>query len=163
MFKIRASLFCLGWLVATVPALASGSVELNFVKTDQYADIGRSVVERERHLAVLSDHLKRLGQRLPDGQVLTIEVLDVDLAGEAWPTRHLNDVRVLEGSIDWPRMHLRWTLQAGGRTLRSGDDRLSDAAYLMTSARLGMNQALAHDLRMIDDWFGKTFASEAPH
>jgi hypothetical protein len=159
----RTALLALALFAGSLPAFAGGVVRVNVVQAEQFSDIGRGVVERERNLALVTDHLKTLGQRLPDGQVLTIEVLDVDLAGEVWPTQRFGEMRILRGSADWPRMHLRWTLQAGGRTLRSGDDRLSDAAYLMTSARLGMNQALAYDLRMLDDWFRKTFAAKAQH
>lgn len=159
----RAVLLALALLAGSLPAVAGGVVTVNFVKSDAYSDIGRGVVDRERHLAILADHFKALGRQLPDGQVLAIEVLDVDLAGDIWPTRRFDDLRVLKGSADWPRMHLRWTLQSAGRTLRAGDDRLSDMAYLTHGSRLGMTQALAHDLRMLDDWFGRTFTPEAPH
>ncbi len=163
MVTIPRSLLPLALVVASVPAFAAGIVEVNFVKAEEFSDIGRGVVERERHLAILSDHLKTLGRQLPDGQVLKVDVLDVDLAGEVWPTRRLNDVRILKGSVDWPRMNLRWTLQADGRTLRTGEDRLTDMAYLARGSGLGMNQALAYDLRMLDEWFVKTFAAAAPH
>jgi hypothetical protein len=163
MAMIRKSLLSLAWLVASVPAFAAGIVEVNFVKADEFTDIGRGAVERERHLAILSDHLKSLGQRLPNGQALTVDVLDVDLAGEVWPTRRMNEVRILKGSVDWPRMSLRWTLQADGRTLRTGADQLKDMAYLLRGAGLGTQQALAYDLRMLDAWFAKTFATDAPH
>lgn len=159
----RTAFLALALLAGSLPAAAGGVATVNFVKADQYTDIGRGVVDRERHLAILADHIKALGRQLPDGQVLAIEVLDVDLAGDIWPTRRFDDLRVLKGGVDWPRMHLRWTLQSAGRTLRAGDDRLSDMAYLARTSRLGMTQALAHDLRMLDDWFGKTFAPEAPH
>ena len=163
MVMIRKSLLSLVCLAASVPAFAAGVVEVNFVKADEFTDIGRGTVDRERHLAVLSDHLKSLGQRLPNGQVLTVDVLDVDLAGEIWPTRRMNEVRILKGSVDWPRMSLRWTLQADGRTLRTGEDKLKDMAYLARGAGLGTQQALAYDLRMLDEWFAKSFAAGAPH
>ena len=54
-------------------------------------------------------------------------------------------------------------LIADGRTLRTGEDRLTDMAYLARGSGLGMNQALAYDLRMLDEWFVKTFAAAAPH
>jgi hypothetical protein len=159
----RAALLALALFAGSVPAFAGGVVTVNVVKADEYSDIGRSIVDREQNLAMLAGHLKTLGKRLPDGQALTIEVLDVDLAGEVWPTRRFGEVRILRGGVDWPRMHLRWILQSNGRTLRTGDDRLADMAYLMHSSRLGMNQALAYDLRMVDKWFGQTFADDAPH
>lgn len=163
MAMIRKSLLSLFWLAASLPAVAAGIVEVSFVKAEEFSDIGRGAIERERNLAVLSDHMKNLGRQLPDGQVLKIDVLDVDLAGEVWPNRRMNDVRILKGSVDWPRMSLRWTLQADGRTLRTGEDKLKDMAYLTRGSGLGMNQALAYDLRMLDEWFRKSFAADAPH
>lgn len=138
-------------------AHAAGTVDVSFVKPETYADIGRNVVDRERHLEILARHLRTLGDKLPDGQTLKIEVLDIDLAGEEKLTRHLSDVRVLRGRADWPRMALRYTLSAGGQTLKSGDEKLADMGYLMHSLHAGRGDALAYDLRMVDDWFGARF------
>lgn len=142
-------------------AHAAGSVEVSFVKPETYADIGSSMLDRERHLAILARHLRALGDKLPDGQTLKIEVLDIDLAGEEIFNRHLHDVRVLRGRADWPRMALRYTLSAGGQTLKSGDEKLADMGYLMHSLHASRGDALAYELRMVDDWFGARFVVAA--
>lgn len=142
-------------------AHAAGSVEVSFVKPETYADIGSGVLDRERHLAILARHLRALGDKLPDGQTLKIDVLDIDLAGEETLNRHLNDVRVLRGRADWPRMAVRYTLSAGGQTLKSGDEKLADMGYLMHHHHGAGRAALAHELRMVDDWFGARFVSAA--
>jgi len=147
---------------AAWPALAGGIVQVNFVKPDQFADIGRDSVDRSGNLKILQDHMTTWGARLPDGQALNVDVLDVDLAGEVRPTRRLSDIRVLRGSVDWPRMTLRWSLVADGRTLKSGLDKLNDMAYLGRMAGLRQGHALAYDLRMLDDWFRERIAAPAP-
>jgi hypothetical protein len=140
-------------------AHAAGTVDVVFVEPEKYADIGRSNRDREHAMDVLQGHLKALGARLADGQTLMIEVLDVDLAGELKLQRRGDAQRVLKGRADWPRMSIRYTLSAGDQTLKSGEDKLVDMAYLQHGGRLPDTRALAYDLRMVDDWFGKTFAA----
>lgn len=148
----------------SVPAQAAGLVEVNFVKSDQYSDIGHNAIDRERTLERIATHLKGYGMRLPDGQTLKVEMLDIDLAGELWPTRRLSDVRVLKGGVDWPRMHLRWTLTAAdGRMLQSGDEKLKDMAYLVRTPRHAQIDGLAYDLRLLDEWFAQRFGAAAPN
>lgn len=157
-----AALAALMGLGVATQSAAAGRVEVRFVEPEHYTDIGRAPVDRERHLGLLERHLQALGARLPDGQVLRLEVLDVDLAGEErWVGRH-PDLRVLRGRADWPRMQLRYTLIAGGQTLRSGDERLQDMAYLERGGSLGRGEALAYDLRMLDEWFAARVLGPAP-
>ena len=82
---------------ATLPARAAGAVEVRFVDLQRYADIGWRTLDRERNLELLRAHFQGLAARLPDGQRLAIEVLDVDLAGEEVPGDRLDPVRVLRG------------------------------------------------------------------
>jgi len=145
--------------VATLAAQAAGTVEVNFVDPERYSDIGRDNLDREHAMDVLQRHLKALGTKLPDGQTLKLDVLDVDLAGELRLQRRGDEKRVLKGSADFPRMSIRYTLTAGDQTLKSGEDKLADMAYLHHGGRLPDLRALDYELRMVDEWFGKTFAS----
>jgi Protein of unknown function (DUF3016) len=147
---------------ASLPARAAGIVEVNFVKPNEYADIGRSAVDREEVLARFNNHLKAFGQRLPDGQTLKVQVLDIDLAGEVKPTFRAHDIRVLRGNVDWPRVKLHWDLVGGdGRVLNSGDEHLADMAYLIRTPRHASRDWLAYDLRLLDEWFVKRFDAAA--
>jgi hypothetical protein len=139
---------------ATMPAWAAGAVEVRFVDPQRYADIGWRVLDRERNLERLRTHFQGLAARLPDGQRLAIEVLEVDLAGEEVPGDRLDPVRVLRGRADWPRMRLRWQLSGPGTAARSADEWLADLTYLDRLAPAGSaSEALPYDLRMVDDWF----------
>jgi hypothetical protein len=85
------------------------------------------------------------------------QVLDVDLAGRLQPRRG-DEIRVLNGRADWPRIKLRWTLSAGDRTLKSGEDDLSDMAYLQTFSGLDRSLSLPYEGRMLERWFAERVA-----
>lgn len=146
-----ALLGSLAWL----PSQAAGQVELHFVQPQDYADIGWGMAERERNLQVLSDHVRGFGERLPDGQRLRVDVLDIDLAGETRRLYARPEVRVLNGRLDGPRMILRWTLSDAAGVQRSGESRLSDPAYLMVHGGLRGGDALPYDRRMLDRWLSR--------
>lgn len=145
-------------VLVAAPALA-GTVEVKFSDAERYADAGNTRWDESNNLKVLSAHLQQLGARqLPDGQKLSVEVLDVDLAGEKrW--RRGNEVRIIRGQADWPRITLRYTLQdADGKTLRQTQETVSDMSY-RDHVELGDNDPLRYEKRMLDDWFRKTFAT----
>ncbi len=151
----RLSRLCALTLVccaATSTAWAAGQVHVQFVDPQHYADIGVGSVDRQRNLDLLAAHMREWAPLLPDGQRLTIDVLDVDLAGDTrvlWAHPH---IRVLRGRADWPQMHLRWTLSDAKGTLRSGDSSINDMSYLTGSATVADQGALSFDLRMLDRW-----------
>ncbi len=146
-------------LFAVAPAHAAGKLELQFIAPDQFSDIGRGGYDRDRNLKSLTDYLQTLVAQLPDGQTLKLEVLDVDLAGELRP-RAGQEIRVLRGAADWPQMSLHYTLTQNGATLKAGDAKLSDMAYMNhprgRDAALG---ELAYDKRMLQDWFRTTITA----
>lgn len=144
-------------LGAAAPALA-GSVEVKFVDAERYADAGNSKWDEPANLKTLATHLQSLGTRyLPADQKLNVEVLDVDLAGEKrW--RRGQELRILRGRADWPRITLRYTLQdAAGNTLRQSEETVSDPAYQQRGA-FGEQEPLRYEKQMLDDWFRKSFA-----
>lgn len=142
---------------------ARADVNVQFVEAERFSDVPFSPVERERVLKQLSAHLAKLGQQLPAGQTLKVEVLDVDLAGRMYPRRGGDEIRVMNGGADWPRLHLRYTLEAGGQLLRSGDDELSNMNYQDRLNRYGADDALRYERQMLDEWFAKRFAPAAGH
>ncbi len=143
-------------VVLARPAFAAGSAEVRFVEPERYSDAGRSALDRQRTLASLAAHLQSLAQRLPDGQSLKIDLLDVDLAGEEVPRRG-HDVRVLRGAADSPHIHLRWTLQHSGGALRSGQERLVDLGYLSGIRPAAADGDLPYEKRMLTQWFRAQF------
>jgi hypothetical protein len=147
---------------AALPAQA-GSVEVTYADPARFTDVGSTPADREAHLAALTRHLKALGERrLPAGDVLRIELLDVDLAGTVRQTPR-GERRIVRGRADWPRIELRYTLARDGRELRSGTERVSDLDY---SARLppsgvAPDDGLRYEKRALDEWFAARFGSTA--
>jgi hypothetical protein len=130
------------------PAHAAGTVEVRWIEPARFSDVSRNPIERERELQQLGSDIARLGQQLPDGQALLLEVTDLNLAGEMQPLRWA-EVRVLRGGADWPQMELRYTLQSGGRTLKSGQARLADMNYFFGLRR----DQSGYEKRMVERWF----------
>jgi hypothetical protein len=145
----------------SVPALAAGSVQVSYVKPEGFTDVGFATIDRERTLQCLTQHFEALGRRLPDGQTLRVEVLDVNLAGEVWP-RGPSEVRVLRGRADWPRMTLRYTVQDGSRIVKTGEAQLADMNYLHGPQGLQQYGDLPYEKRMLDNWFREEIAPAAP-
>ena len=105
-------------LLATSIALAlagcsiahAGTVDVKYVQDGQYTDAGRGR-DLEQVEWSLTQHLQQLGAKsLPARQTLSIEVLDIDLAGELRPWHRVwPDARVMRGSTDWPRIKLHFS------------------------------------------------------
>ncbi|PLY42964.1 hypothetical protein CSZ94_08890 [Janthinobacterium sp. ROICE36] len=149
-------------LIAGLALLASSATwaatEVHFSKPDQFTDIPFNPQEREEVLKELSRHFEKLGASLPSGQNLKIDVTDVDLAGRENPSlRAGQDIRVMNGRVDWPRMRLHYVLEQDGKVLRSGDAALSDMSYLSRINHYFSNEKLRYEKLMIDDWYGDTF------
>ena len=160
MFAIPRTLVpvCL-CLAALMPARAA-SVDVSFVDKERFADAGARGAEREGHLATLSAHLKSLGQRLlPPDEALSIEVLDVDLAGSVRPSRR-GDVRIDRGGADWPRITLRFTLSKDGVAQQSGTENIADMDYLRRIGDYKSSESLSHEKRMLEAWFRDRFANQ---
>jgi hypothetical protein len=155
------ALGALGAIVATafVTTVHAGTAEVRFTEPGKFVDAGRGAVETGRTTAALGEHLTALARQLPASQVLRVEVLDVDLAGELeW--HRSQEIRVLKGRADWPRITLRWQLEDGGRPVASGEDRLSDMAYLQTGPGAD-GEAFAYEKRMLARWFAERFAGSS--
>lgn len=140
----------------------AGSVDVSYIESERYADAGRGL-DGER----VRDDLTRLFQSLgasllPADQALHLEVLDIDLAGELLPMyRSMQEVRVLRGRADWPRIQLRWTLSRGDQVLDSGSATVSDMAYLDHGERHA-DGPLPYETRMLTQWFRARFAPQTP-
>jgi hypothetical protein len=156
---IRSSLAALLLVGSASAALAQVSV--TYVKPKDFVDVPHSELERDRLLKQFTAYFATLDKKLPAGQQLKIEVLDIDLAGRLWPRRSGGeDIRIMNGGADWPHMHVRYTLEENGKVLRTGDDQLSNMMYQQRFSRYSDSDALRYEKQMIDDWFAKTIAPQ---
>jgi len=138
---------------------ASAAVTVNYVHPEKFSDLPFTPWERQQALDALAGHFQKLGQALPPGQDLRIEVLDVDLAGREEPSRRgAHEIRVLRGGADWPRIHLRYVLESNGSVIKSGDEQISDMMYLDHVPHYTDGDLLQYEKQMLDDWFRKVIA-----
>jgi len=148
--------------LAGLLALAAGAqaaVSVTYNETRHYTDVPFETFDRKEVLNQLADHFQKLGQYLPPGENLHIEVLDIDLAGRRIPNfRTGQDIRVVNGRADWPRMELRYSLEQDGQVVKSGEAQLQDMNYQMTSSHYFDSEPLRYEKQMIDDWFDKNIA-----
>lgn len=161
MKQLLKTLIISGLLLGS--AAASAAVTVNFVKPDDYPDMPFSPVDRDAILKEISSHFTELGKNLPAGTDLTIDVLDLDLAGRLQPSRSGDrDIRILRGGADWPRMTLHFSMESGGKVINSGDAQLQDMDYQFHARRVTDGEPLRYEKQMIDDWFYKAIAPRKP-
>ena len=140
-------------------AAATAEVTVQFVKPETYRDVPFDPVERDHIMKDIVSHFVELARNLPAGTDLYIDVLDLDLAGHLVPARGASeDLRLLGNGADWPRMKLHYSVESGGKIIKSGDAQLKDMNYQMRGNGQSGTEPLRFEKLMIDDWYYKTIA-----
>lgn len=153
-----------GALMLVGSGTAAAEVTVSFVGAEHYRDAnlynGRGEAGRTPALHEIEQTLDRLGQRyLRLGQTLSIEVLDIDLAGEFEPWHPLaHDVRIMR-DITWPRIKLRYRLTENGQPTRAGEEDVTDQTYLMRAAFHRTGEVMPYEKAMLESWFRQRFAA----
>jgi len=156
-------LMCAIGAISAFAAPPAGTLTVSFPHPETYTDAAyRSAYGSDRERAqVMNDirrHFDELAARyLPQGYALSIEVLDVDLAGhfEPWRVRAY-DVRIVR-DVTWPRMTLRYELRGSdGAVLASGEQRISDQNFNMGVNIYSQSDRLRYEKAMMDRWFDET-------
>jgi len=147
--------------VALVSGAAGADTKVTFAHPDRFTDANLygNFGTRSWQPAVdgIGAYLKRLGGRYLDrGQLLTIEVLDIDLAGLIDPFRS-QTVRIMSPAT-WPRIKVRYWLAQNGRALAGGEETISDLEYLSNAVGRSSGDPLRYEKAMLDDWFRTRFA-----
>lgn len=144
----------LALVLLAASASASAAATVTYVSPDKMTDVPRYKGDRESMEEELRDHINKLSAKLPAGQELKVEILDIDLAGEVFPRVAIRDVRVYKGLADWPHIYLRYSIEQDGKVLRSGERHLTDSNYLTGFNHYG-SEIYAHEKQLLDDWFRK--------
>ncbi len=159
-----ALLFCLpaSLAIGIAGAAQAGTVTVSTNQEDRFTDAGTTPWQREANLRQLSEYLQGLGtQYLAPDRILTVELLDVDLAGEVKPIRSRGfDTRFVRGNADWPRIVVRYSLKsADGQVVKSGEETVADMDYLHHVAGYRTTASLPYEKRMLERWFKARFVS----
>ena len=159
----RSIAFSAGLALSAVAAQAAGTAQVSYIQPEKFTDAGDARRDIAGNLEVLRRHFESLaGRYLRDGQKLTIEVLDVDLAGEVRPSRRFQqDVRLLKGGADWPRISLRYTLESAGQAPVRGEQTIIDMDYLHHLGGYGNAEPLRYEKQMLSAWFAAQFGATA--
>ena len=152
---------CLGLgLLAAQTVHAAATVKVIFPDPPRFTDAGASPRDVANTTRGLSAHLTALGQRqLADGDVLTIEILDIDLAGRLENTTR-GRVRVTTGRSDWPRITLRFKLE--GASPLAGEEQVSDMNFQRRSSGMSPSDPLRFERRMLNEWFQARLIDRTP-
>jgi len=157
--------------VATVAALmiplpvAAGTVDVTFTAPERYTDVAQTRSDSKEGAAVLGrlrDHLVRIAERrLAPDQALTVEVLDVDLAGHYEDHASPYSIRVMRAHTP-PRIKVRYSLSENGAVVANGEQTLSDLDYLDHTLTASRDDPLRYERQMLDDWIRATFVRRKP-
>jgi uncharacterized lipoprotein YbaY len=145
-------------IVLAASACASAAATVTYANTEQMTDVPRDQADRELMEQQLGELFNTLSSKLPPGQELKVEILDIDLAGEVFPRVAIQNVRVLKGRGDPPRIHLRYSIEQDGKVLSSGERKLANHGY-QTAFNRYSNEMFSHEKQLLDDWFRKEIAA----
>lgn len=134
-----------------------------FAQPEKFTDVKEDLVGsdkgRDATLGLLREYfVSRAGKFVPEGQMLTVTITDVDLAGdfEPWRGPNLQDVRIVK-DIYPPRIDLSFKLtDASGKVLKEGTRKLRDLAFMMKLS-IHKDDPLRHEKALLDDWLSRDF------
>jgi hypothetical protein len=156
---MKASRIVFGGLALAASTAFAGTAEVRFIDPEKFADLGNYKWEESVNMDDLTHHIQKLARQLPEGQVLHVDVLDVDLAGEPRDTRK-GRIRVAR-DVSYPVIRLRYTLESGGRAMWGGEERITDLNYRhhIRDAHYSTT-SLYYEKRLLDEWFQRSFAPD---
>lgn len=134
--------------------------EVTWTNYEKYRDIrpsnGSRKHFRESTFYNLEEHIAKLAEKLPEGQVLKIDVTDVDLAGDTM-AGGIDQIRIVK-DIYFPRINFSYQLvSTDGNVIESAEVILKDMSFLMGSRLRYRNESLGYEKNMLDEWFLETF------
>ncbi|QBY03899.1 DUF3016 domain-containing protein [Thalassotalea sp. HSM 43] len=155
------SVICATMLVSTY-AMA-GQAKVNWVDPDSYTDIEPGDEPRSRFEArvfkELEEHIAELAAKLPEGQTLTMDITNVDLAGDVRYMVGPNNatIRVIE-DLYFPKMRFKYQLtDASGAKLSSGEEHIKDMGFFNSPGSGMHHENFKYEKVMLTDWFKETF------
>lgn len=148
-------------MLALAAAGASAEANVTYINTAEMTDVPRHYKDLETMEFTFTELLKQLSGQLPAGQVLKVEFLDIDLAGDVFPRVPVRDIRVTKGQADWPRIHLRYSIEQDGKVIRSGEKKLADPNY-QQGINMYNQELYAYEKQMLDTWFRKEILPAKP-
>jgi hypothetical protein len=159
MIKINKALLVTSLLL---PAFAySGEAEVKWQNFDEYSDVrpGSNWKKENYYNSVKRNHEKtfrKLASKLPDGYVFSVEVTDLDLAGEVLlgnGNGNSTEPRVMSSTYS-PKITLNYTVKSNDGKVVSQDSnlKLKDMSYL-DGIVMRYKDSYYYDNKLIAEWF----------
>ena len=144
----------LALLLAPMFALA-GEAQVSFKDFKEYRDVRPSNETRgsyhQRVEKQLRQHIAKLAEQLPEGNTLSLNFDDIDLAGDVH--YGISDIRVIK-PIHFPRLTLSYKVtDSQGALLAEGQQiKLKDMAF-MDRINRGLDRSFQYEKRLLTEWF----------
>ena len=147
----------------SAPSLSEAAVSVTYSDPSRFTDADRAggLMTAEGAARSLAGALESLGRRLPPGQDLQVEILDIDLAGRIAPERDPTGSRRFFDSSTWPRVRLRFVLTERGRPLARGEELVSWRDYLQRATARFAGDPLRFEKAMLAEWFETRIAGRS--
>lgn len=137
----------------------SDSVNVRWEDPSRFSELrysgNRWEASRGNWVQELAGYLReRAEKRLPEGQRLDVDILDIRRAGmfEPWHGPNLQNTRIIR-DVYPPRMTLNVRLtDADGNVIAQGERKLSDPGFLMSDSASLNSDPLRFEKRLIDRW-----------
>jgi len=149
------------WIALSLLAFAAAAqadVKINFVHPEKFSDTKDNWgFTKPDALKDIEAHLvTQLGKALP-GRDITVDVTDVDLAGEVEPFgRRVEWMRVMR-AVTSPAMELKYEIREGGKVVAQGQAKMRDMDYQNSFNSYSSGDPLRYEKRMIDRWVQREF------
>ncbi len=148
---------------------AKAAVNVQFVHPEHYTDStfrsGAGSLSPKIVMDEVGRELRQLGDRYlpPPGQVLSVEILDIQLAGyNNWWSFPGNEVRIISNAAPPPQFKLRYALRAKGKLLAASEETVTDINFLINPSARFSSDPLVYEKTLLDTWFRDRFAGRKP-
>lgn len=160
---MKKFLFALSLLAFQASSAYAGEAKLTWGNFDKFSDVqeGRDSRDRFREnlMKEFTDIFNAQAKKLPDGYVLSVDVNDLDLAGDIRPSMSSWQIRIMT-TIYWPRMNFNYELRnEKSELITSGKEELRDMDYLNHARFPSGVTHFEFEERMVQDWFKRQLAA----
>lgn len=161
MKTLTTALLALLTIVSLQSVAYAATSEVTWTDYKKYRDIQPGNENRkyfrERTFKNFEKHFTKLAETLPEGQILKIDVTDVDLAGDTH-VGGINRLRIVK-DIYFPRLTFSYQLvnAVDGSEIVAAKVKLKDMNFMMSSNMRYRNDSLGYEKKMLDAWFEETF------
>lgn len=162
-FFTRSVLFAL-IVILTLPQALAATVKVDWQDPDNYTDVRAPDTAPEKYrqhaFTQLDETFATLAAKLPDGQTLSIQVTDLNLAGVV-EFSHTINTRVVRRT-DFPSIHFSYQLlDADSSLVKSGNEELKETFFrrdLKDNRRL--STSFMWEKEMIEKWFNEALLAK---